>query len=217
MTVDHRRVLVVEDEPLMAGLIAEVLIGHGFEVRIAGNVSEARRTIDRFDPDMLLLDVSLGDGPTGVHLANAMHLSRPEIAILVFTRHDDIASATGEGFELPPGVGLLRKHRVSDEKYLLDAIEKVFEEQSDKIVEIPQPEEVFSSLGGNGLRVLRLIAEGNSNIEIALRCGVSVKTAERWIEQIYKDLAIDTKGSLNPRVEAARRFYLAVGIPTTST
>lgn len=200
----------------MASLLAEVLTEQGFDARTAGNVSVARREIDRFDPDMLLLDVSLGDGPTGIHLAHAMHLSRPEIAILVFTRHDDIASATREGLDLPPGVGFLRKHLVTDHKYLLEAIEKVFGERSDQIVESQKAEDTFSFLGTNGSRVLRLLAEGYSNAEIAHRLEVSAKTIERWVEQVYRDLGIETKGVLNPRVEAARQFYLAVGVPSTS-
>jgi DNA-binding NarL/FixJ family response regulator len=158
---------------------------HGFLVRTATDVSQARREIDAFDPDMLLLDVSLGEGPTGVHLAHAIRLSRPDIAILVFTSQADVASANNDGLGLPPGVGLLRKHLVSNQAYLIES------------------------------RTLRLLAEGYDNDEIARRCGVSRKTVERWIEQVYRDLGIETKGLLNPRVAAARRFFLSVGIPST--
>jgi DNA-binding NarL/FixJ family response regulator len=213
MPVDHRRVLVVEDEPLMSSLLADVISGHGFTVRTASDVARARREIDAFDPDMLLLDVSLGEGPTGIHLAHAMRLSRPDIAILVFTRHADIASATTDGLALPSGVGFLRKHLVSDQAYLIDAMEKVLREQNDLVAEDKKTEDVFAFLGSNGSRALRLLAEGYDNDEIARRCDVSRKTVERWIEQIYRDLGIDTKGKLNPRVAAARRFFFAVGVP----
>jgi DNA-binding NarL/FixJ family response regulator len=213
MPLDHRRVLVVEDEPLMASLLANVLTGHGFTVSTAADVAEARREINAFDPDMLLLDVSLGEGPTGIHLAHAMRLSRPDIAILVFTRHADIAGATSDGLALPPGVGFLRKHLVSDQAYLIDAIEKVLGEQWDLVAEDSKTEDEFAFLGTSGSRALRLLAEGYDNEEIARRCGVSRKTVERWIEQIYRDLGIDTRGALNPRVAAARRFFFAVGVP----
>lgn len=197
----------------MASLLADVLTGHGFEVRTAAEVSAARRAIDAFDPDMLLLDVSLGEGPTGIHLAHAMRLSRPDIAILVFTRHTEIASATTDGLALPPGVGFLRKHLVSDQAYLIEAMEKVLGEQDNVVTEEKGAEDVFAFLGSSGSRALRLLAEGYDNEEIARRCGVSRKTVERWIEQIYRDLGIDTKGTLNPRVAAARRFFFAVGVP----
>lgn len=216
MPLDRRRVLVVEDEPLMSSLLAEVLTEHGFDVRTAADVSRARREIDNFDPDMLLLDVSLGDGPTGIHLAHSMRLSRPDIAILVFTRHTDITSATTDGLQLPAGVGFLRKHLVSDQAYLIEAMEKVLREQENLVLPEQEGEDVFAFLGVNGSRTLRLIAEGYDNEEIARRCGVSRKTVERWIEQVYRDLGIDTKGLLNPRVAAARRFFFAVGVPSSS-
>ena len=200
----------------MSSLLADVLTGYGFNVRTAADVSHARQEIDDFDPDMLLLDVSLGDGPNGIHLAHAMRLSRPDIAILVFTRHTDIASATNDGLELPPGVGFLRKHLVSDQAYLIEAMEKVLREQEGLVTEEQKTGDAFAFLGANGSRTLRLIAEGFDNEEIARRCGVSRKTVERWIEQMYRDLGIDTKGLLNPRVAAARRFFFAVGVPGSS-
>ena len=215
MPVDRRRVLVVEDEPLMSSLLADVLFEHGFTVRTAVDVAQARREIEAFDPDVLLLDVSLGEGPTGIHLAHAMRLSRPDIAILVFTGHSDIASVTTDGLALPPGVGLLRKHLVSDKAYLIEALEKVLREEGNLVKKEEEAEDVFAFLGFNGSRALRMLAAGYDNEEIALRCSVSRKTVERWIEQIYRDLGIDTKGSLNPRVAAARRFFFAIGVPGT--
>lgn len=197
----------------MSSLIADVLTEHGFMVRAAVNVSQARREIESFDPDMLLLDVSLGDGPTGVHLAHAIRLSRPDIAILVFTSQADVSAATPEGLGLPPGVGFLRKHLVNDKQHLVEAMEKVLREQAGSPGDEGAGDDPFAFLGTNGSRTLRLLAEGYDNEEIARRCGVSRKTVERWIEQVYRDLGIDTKGSFNPRVAAARRFFLAVGVP----
>lgn len=199
----------------MSSLLADVLFEHGFTVRTAVDVAQARREINAFDPDVLLLDVSLGEGPTGIHLAHAMRLSRPDIAILVFTGHSDIASVTTDGLALPPGVGLLRKHLVSDKAYLIEALEKVLREEGNLVKKVEEAEDVFAFLGFNGSRALRMLAAGYDNEEIALRCSVSRKTVERWIEQIYRDLGIDTKGSLNPRVAAARRFFFAIGVPGT--
>jgi DNA-binding NarL/FixJ family response regulator len=199
----------------MSSLLADVLFEHGFTVRTAVDVAQARREIDAFDPDVLLLDVSLGEGPTGIHLAHAMRLSRPDLAILVFTGHSDIASVNTDGLALPPGVGLLRKHLVSDKAYLIEALEKVLREEGNLVKKEEEAEDVFAFLGFNGSRALRMLAAGYDNEEIALRCTVSRKTVERWIEQIYRDLGIDTKGSLNPRVAAARRFFFAIGVPGT--
>jgi DNA-binding NarL/FixJ family response regulator len=213
MPVDSRRVLIVEDEPLMSSLLVQVLTEHGLTAQTAADVSQAKREIAAFDPDMLLLDVYLGDGPTGIHLAYSIRRSRPDIAILVFTSQTDVGQGSRGGLALPPGVGFLRKHLVNDKQYLLEAMERVWAEQAAAAGDRRESEDPFAFLGANGSRTLRLLAQGYDNDEIARRCEVSRKTIERWIEQVYRDLGIDTKGLLNPRVAAARRFFLSVGVP----
>ena len=207
-----RKLLVVEDEPLMASLLAESLMAANFKVETASDAAKARKVIDRFDPDILLLDISLGDGPSGVHLAHVVHETRPDIAILILTKHPDAKSATTDGLELPPNVGFLRKHLVNDVSYLLNAIEKVL---TDRHSEVRQDEPVTSPialLGSQAIKVLALVAQGYNNTEIALRIDLSIKSVERWIETIYRELGIDSKGPINPRVEAARQYYLIAGI-----
>lgn len=207
-----RKLLVVEDEPLMASLLAESLTAANFKVETAPDAAKARKVIDRFDPDILLLDISLGDGPSGVHLAHAVHETRPDIAILILTKHPDAKSATAEGLDLPPNVGFLRKHLVNDMSYLISAIDKV---STDRYSEVRQDQPVTSpiaQMGSQAIKVLNLVAQGYNNTEIALRMDLSVKSVERWIETIYRELKIDSKGAINPRVEAARQYYLIAGI-----
>ena len=207
-----RKLLVVEDEPLMASLLAESLNAANFNVETAPDAAKARKVIDRFDPDILLLDISLGDGPSGVHLAHAVHETRPDIAILILTKHPDAKSATSDGLDLPPNVGFLRKHLVNDISYLLNAIEKVL---TDRHSEVRQDQPVTSpiaQLSSQAIKVLTLVAQGYNNTEIATRMDLSIKSVERWIETIYRELNIDSKGAINPRVEAARQYYLIAGI-----
>jgi DNA-binding NarL/FixJ family response regulator len=208
----ERKLLVVEDEPLMASLLAESLSAANFTVETAPDAAKARKAIDRFDPDILLLDISLGDGPSGVHLAHAVHETRPDIAILILTKHPDAKSATADSLDLPPNVGFLRKHLVNDVSYLLTAIEKVL---TDRHAEVRQDEPLASpiaQLGNQAMKVLNLVAQGYNNTEIASRMNLSVKSVERWVETIYRELKIDSRGAINPRVEAARQYYLIAGI-----
>ena len=212
MPVAQRKLLVVEDEALMASLLAESLRAANFIVQTVPDAATARKAIDLFDPDILLLDISLGDGPSGVHLAHAVHETRADIAILILTKHPDAKSATADGLELPPNTGFLRKHLVNDMSYLLNAIEKVL---SDQHAEVRQDEPVTNALaplGKQAMKVLKLVAQGYHNAEIASRMNLSVKSVERWTEVIYRELEIESNGAINPRVEAARKYYLIAGI-----
>jgi len=208
----NRKILVVEDEPLMASLLAQSLVEANFIVETAPDAAQARKAIDHFDPDILLLDISLGDGPSGIHLAHAINETRPDIAILILTKHPDAKSATAEGLDLPPNVGFLRKHLVNDMQYLLNAIEKVLTDRPEEVRQDEAVSSPISQLTSQALKVLDLVAKGYNNTEIALRMDLSVKSVERWIETIYRELQIESKGAINPRVEAARQYYLIAGI-----
>ena len=200
----------------MASLLAQALIAANFQVESAPDAAKARKVIDRFDPDILLLDISLGDGPSGIHLAHVIHETRPDIAILILTKHPDAKSATADGLELPNNVGFLRKHLVNDIQYLLGAIEKVLTDRSQEVRQDQPAENLISKLSPQAIKVIGLVAQGYTNTEIALRINLSIKSVERWIDTIYKDLYIDAKGPINPRVEAARQYYFAAGISQRS-
>lgn len=197
----------------MSSLLKESLINADFEVETSSDTASARKKITQFDPDILLLDISLGDGPSGLHLAHAIDQTRPDIAILILTKHPDAKSATSEGLELPARVGFLRKHLVNDVNYLLNAIEKVLADRSNEVRQDSDSDSPFRGLSPQAFQVLSLIAQGYNNNEIALRSKLSIKSVERWIDIIYKELEISKNGEINQRVEAARKYYEAVGIP----
>lgn len=50
-------------------------------------------------------------------------------------------------------------------------------------------------------------------MEIAKRCNLNIKSVERWVDTVYCELDIQKDADVNARVEAAKRYYLAVGIP----
>jgi len=63
------KVLVVEDNVLLADLVEDYLIYGGHEVcGIAGSVSKAVMMADQYRPDIAILDYRLGDGALGSHI-----------------------------------------------------------------------------------------------------------------------------------------------------
>jgi DNA-binding NtrC family response regulator len=54
--------LVVDDEPAIQELIAEVAIEEGYTTALAGNIKQARIQIERHRPDVVLMDMRLPDG-----------------------------------------------------------------------------------------------------------------------------------------------------------
>jgi CheY-like chemotaxis protein len=121
----ERRVLVVEDDSFTASLIADVLRGQSFEVATASDVIEAMTEVRIFDPDVVLLDISLGHGPSGLDLAFLLHRQHPDIALLFLTKHPDQRTAGISPKDIPPNAGFLRKDMVRDVGYLIASIDSV--------------------------------------------------------------------------------------------
>ena len=131
----------------------------------------------------------------------------------MLSKHADAKSANADGLDIPQGVGFLRKYLVNDSEYLLQAIEKVLNDRPEEVRQDKEKRPGEIKVKGKALQILELIAEGYNNSEIAVRSDLSIKSVERWVEKIYETLGIESKGKLNPRVEAARRYFLLAGFP----
>jgi CheY-like chemotaxis protein len=104
---DGETVLVIEDEPLVRGLILEVLADLGFAALEATDgpgglaVLQSRQRID-----LLISDVGL-PGLNGRQLADAARLLRPDLKVIFMTGYAEVA-ASATGF-LEPGMSLITK------------------------------------------------------------------------------------------------------------
>lgn len=206
-----RRVLVVEDDVLLASLVGDSLVAAGFDVKLAHDAGTAKKKVSAFDPDLVLLDLGLGEGPSGVHFAQALYKNRPDIAVLVLTKFADASSVSAEALELPPTVGFIRKQLLREPGQLLAAIEKVLSDKSDDVRHDREAGRPFPGLPDRGFLILRYLAESCSNQEIAKRLGITPKSVERWTERIYAELGIEVTGAINPRVAAVTKYLKETG------
>lgn len=208
-----RRLLVVEDEALMARLLRDVLEGLGFEVDIASSAAEARAALATFDPDVALIDLVLGDGPSGADLAYVIHRQHPGVGILILTRFPDLRSAGLADDALPPGAGFVRKDMVEDSAYIVKAIDEVVVGNATGPRHDRDPDRPLAVLTAAQHEVLRMVAQGYDNAAIAERRGCRISTIENLIGELYRRLEIDPRSDVNPRVEAARRYVAVAGLP----
>ena len=82
-----RRVLVVDDEPNIADVVAIALRYNGYEVETAANGQGALRAVSESRPDLIVLDVMLPD-LDGFEVAKRLAERRAEIPILFLTARD---------------------------------------------------------------------------------------------------------------------------------
>jgi two-component system, OmpR family, response regulator len=83
------RVLVVDDEPSLAELLASVLRYEGWTVRTAGNGADAVRTAREFRPDAVVLDIMLPDF-NGLEVMRRLRAEIPQVCVLFLTARDAV-------------------------------------------------------------------------------------------------------------------------------
>ena len=88
------RVMVVDDEPTLAELMASVLRYEGWEVRTAGDGLSAVRTGREFRPDSVVLDVMLPD-LGGLEVLRRLHTELPSVYVLFLTARDSVEDRIG--------------------------------------------------------------------------------------------------------------------------
>jgi len=83
------RVLVVDDEPSLAELLGSVLRYEGWDVRMAGNGTDAVKAGREFKPDAVVLDIMLPDFD-GLEVMRRLRAEVPEICVLFLTARDAV-------------------------------------------------------------------------------------------------------------------------------
>lgn len=84
MNRDQRRVLVVEDEPLVLESTVDLLVDAGFEVVRATTCEQAMAALEGgFSPSVMVTDISLADGGDGIDLARRVSELWPTINIVL--------------------------------------------------------------------------------------------------------------------------------------
>jgi diguanylate cyclase (GGDEF)-like protein len=111
-----KRLLVIDDDELLAGRLAREGGRRGLRVAIALDPSEARVRLQDLRPDAILLDLGFGDGPrAGLELLSELVELAPGVPVLVFTAHTgfeeriEVARRGAAGFlekSLSPGDAL---------------------------------------------------------------------------------------------------------------
>ena len=83
------RVLVVDDEPSLAELLASVLRYEGWDIQTAGDGKTAVRAAREFRPDAVILDVMLPD-ISGIEVLSRLRAELPHVCVLFLTARDAV-------------------------------------------------------------------------------------------------------------------------------
>jgi DNA-binding NarL/FixJ family response regulator len=207
MNSDQRsiRVLLVEDEDFTRTMVGEMLSASGITVLSVPSVAEAIKSMDEFDPHVVLTDLDLGHGPDGADLLTKVAEERPWTGMVVMTAHASPELAINDASRIPEHAGYIVKSEIHSIQNLISVIQE----------SIIMPGN-FNGADGSGnekitvtssqAEILRMIADGLSNTAIAESRGITLRAAEALIQRTFTALGVSGDSTINPRVVAVRMW-----------
>lgn len=207
------RILVADDHPVVRKGLQSCLARQD-RLKVVGeatNGDEALEKVAELSPDVILLDISM-PRKDGLAVTEALRKSAPNVKVLILSVHGNkeylfrIIQAGAHGY--------VSKEASPEE--LLRAIEAVHSGQSFFSPEVAQAalnqlvsnggkRDPFAQLTSREREVLVLIAQGQSNKEIASSLGIGVRTIETHRERIMRRLDIHSVAGLT-------KFAIANGL-----
>ena len=171
---------------------------------------------DRMDPDAVVLDVDLGPGVNGFDLADAFTAQTPSLAVLFLSTLPDARFAGRNPDSLPLGVGYVRKDQISEPRVLVEALDAVLRgSEPDTPRQDLDPGRPMAELSRTQIEVLRMVALGMTNQQIAIERGTSTRAVHNVLSRSMVLIGADMTDEGNARVVAAREFIRAAGLPNS--
>jgi DNA-binding NarL/FixJ family response regulator len=185
----------------------------GFSIiSVADTAPIAMKTLRETNPDCSLIDIELGTGPNGIDIARAFRKLKPSIGIVFLTSIVDPRLIDLKGLELPEGSIYLSKSFVSDTSEISESLHESMRLAKDKsspcIIRYPKSQ---LQLTNGQFELIRLIADGLSNKEIARKKFVTLKSTENSIARLAKKLDLKDTNTNSQRVLIAKRYFQMIG------
>jgi len=165
----------------------------------AGTVAEALARIPSTHPDVAILDVRLPDG-SGVEVCREIRSNSPEIACVMLTSYADdealfaaiMAGAAGYVLKQVEGRDLVDDvRRVAAGQSLLDPV--LTERVLARLREGPKEDSRLASLTRQERRILDLIADGQTNRQIASALFLAEKTVKNYVSNVLAKLGMERR------------------------
>jgi DNA-binding NarL/FixJ family response regulator len=194
----NKQILVVDDHPMMRkGLVSALESEPGYEVVVQlDRAEDVLMVLDDYQLDLIVADVSL-PGMNGIELVKNVLFQKPDMKIVVVSRHDEALYA--ERALRAGAKGYIMKYESSDT--LLAAIRKIFnggiyisDDMNKKLLmgmmqgKMEIDESPIQVLSDRELEVFELIGQGKSSAEISKQLHLAAKTIETYRSRIKDKL-----------------------------
>jgi NarL family two-component system response regulator LiaR len=213
------RILIADDHPLLREALCQVFSSQK-DMEIvgqAGNGEEAINLASQLKPDILVMDIMMPKFD-GLEASRQIKKIHPNTAILILTAYDDDnyvlglleAGATGYLMKSAKGQDLVeavRAVRAGESVLHPKIIEKLIKQAMVKPVETAE-HKLKEVLSDRETEMLKLLATGMSNKEIAEKLCLSLRTVKAHMSNIFTKMNVASRSEA--LVEALRKGLLTL-------
>jgi DNA-binding NarL/FixJ family response regulator len=192
------RVLIADDQTLFRSGLAR-LLGEDPRMTICGQAADGTDAVAKslaLKPDVILMDLKM-PGMDGVEATAKIVAAQPGTKVLILTTFDtdsfvlQALKAGASGYVLkdaePAAIASSIMAVLSGEKVMAGAVAN---RVLDMLTGASTPKEFYDGLTGREIEILKLIATGKPNKQIAYTLKISEKTVRNHISHIYEKLEI---------------------------
>jgi DNA-binding NarL/FixJ family response regulator len=201
------RVLIVDDHAILRDGI-RALLSLSDDIEVVGEAADGAEAIEacrKLEPDVALMDVAM-PGLGGLEATLAIRREVPRTRVLVLTQYEDReyvarflkAGVSGYVLKRAAGAELAAAIRsVHRGGLVLDpGIARAALDEAPRAGDTQAVEDPYETLTEREKQVLKLVAEGSSNKEVAEQLGISVKTAMSHREHVMEKLGVHSRTDL---------------------
>ena len=201
------RLMLVDDDPFTRLTLCATLTALEFSnIAQAATVAEAISVAADAKPQVAILDLDLGEGPTGIDLAHRLREISPRIGIVVLSTYTEPRLIGSKQQAMPDRAIYVVKQSITSSDMLLDAITKSLSSVA-FLSESIAPPSPLAEFGDTQVEIMRLISAGMSNAEISESLFMQEGSVEKAIARLIKKLGIKATRKQNQRVLIAQEYY----------
>lgn len=201
------RIFLVDDHPVTREGLARI-INHEHDLEVCGEASSAARAVPEIEahkPDLVIVDVSLTTGPSGLELIKDLAARHPDLRMLGLSTHDEAlyaeralrAGAKGYVMKQEPTELVVQAiHKIlNGEVYLSKAMSNRLLHKMTQPHAKPTTSDI-EQLSDRELEVYRLLGQGRGTRQIAAELHLSVSTVETYRANIKQKLRLNSAPEL---------------------
>ena len=207
------KVLIADNHPIVRMGVTSVLeAANGFEVvETASTTSELFEKLEKVTPDVIMLEMDIPE-INGIATLRKLKKENPDVKVLMYSGQSEDVYALST---IRAGAfGYLSK--ASDIDYIISAVRKVSEGNMFITNELAQrlafdegtqkPRRFFRKLSTREVEVLKLLASGKRNKDVAIGLNLNEKTVSTYIARLMKKLNVDNMVDLLQQAKALELY-----------